>query len=229
MEKFRIHQKNVAKSLKEIFSDVKDIASLCNSYIAGKKKLNKTCCETYSAITVFNGEVCQLAVVLQFEDIILQSFLSLDTLYNEIERINSEGITLSEDEYKNFLNLINDVAENTVARIVSSLENIDLRLSKLSSIIKKYDSDLFGRFSIESVREKINLCACGFSASEIVPDISPIRTFSEIKSPKNCPTSEESIAERLSKGFRIVEHKQILNNYFPRIDEVGDSGVLEIF
>ncbi|HDT11810.1 MAG TPA: hypothetical protein ENN58_03635 [bacterium] len=187
----------------------------------------------------FKGELNQLAFVLQYEDIIYQSFISLDAIFCEAERISERKTIVSEEEAEKFSKLIKAVAGNTTSLIIGSLENVDNRIARLMEIVKsacQMDTLNNGQaqkciFVADDIREKIGLLLYGFKSKKDVPDflVPSFSLPSPTKKEKLLTKQNESIAQRLADSFRVVEHKQILNSFFPGESRPGESGVLEIF
>jgi hypothetical protein len=224
------YRKELSLDLCSIFEDVRQIADICCDFshdICSKER------EIDLSIRL-RGEVHQLAVVLQYEDIISQSFLSFDAISEEIKKISDGKTVMSFEEHEKFSGVIKAVVENTVALITGSLENIDIRLGKLGDIVAGYKTipnNYSASFTdctkmISNLRKRVDVLISrvdknGFSVlSEELPVFSSAAGSGKRKS---------SVVKRLSKSFRVVEHKQILNCFFPGESSPGETGVLEIF
>jgi len=228
MEKIRTYQNEVSLKVTSIFMEVNEIVSLCcnNSDIKSDNILSLK----------FKGEIHQLALVLQYEDIINQSFLSLDAISDEAERIHKTGVVFSLEDSEKLSKLIFAVTENTESLIIASLENMNSRLLKLYDALKqlnnhKADKSVFGECLniIESIRKEISSFLENFNRLNLSKYFSEISIPVHYKEEKFGVFQEETIVQRLSKNFRVNEHRKILNFFYPEESNAGESGVLEIF
>ena len=131
MESIRIYRKELSSLLKIIFSEVSQIASLCYKILQDGDTDSNTDRET----SKLKGETHQLAVVLQYEDIIDQGFISFDAISDETERLDDLEIAVEKEEAEKLEKLICAVVDNTDSLIRSSLKNIENRLNRLSKIL----------------------------------------------------------------------------------------------
>ncbi len=228
MEKKWSYRKCLSQELRSIFEDLEQLSAVCSRYIKDIPDHDKSFNHIDSDKNILKGEIQKLSVALQFEDILLQNFLSIDALIEEIERLKKENCSISSEEMEKLSNLISDVAGNINSSIADSLENIDRNLKRICKAISKcipvyscFD------FDIDKTIEKIKILTESLDAEKFLPDISLTNSFPSQK--KDVVPIEKSIGERLAKGFRVVEHKKILNNYYPEQKLFVDSGVLEIF
>jgi hypothetical protein len=220
------YRKELSINLRSIFEDVQRVADICCEYSPGVRHKDR---ETDLSVR-FRGEVHQLAVVLQYEDIINQSFLSFDAISEEVKKITTGKIKMTFEEYEKLSGMIKAVVENTVSLITGSLENIDNRLGRLGDLVAGDENLLTSAMEcnkiIDNLRVRINMLIdrVGKDGSPVFREEIPICNAGD-----GFGLRKDTVVKRLSKSFRVVEHKQILNCFFPGESAPGEAGVLEIF
>ena len=224
------YRKELSSDLCSIFENVRQIADICCEFSPDICTKDKD-----PGLSVrLRGEVHQLAVVLQYEDIINQSFISFDAISEEVKRISSGKTVMSFEEHEKLSCMIKAVVESTVSLITGSLENIDSRLGKLGDIVAEYRTISNNHFEtfpdcikmISDLRARLNMLITRFDKDGVPVFSEEMPVCNYVNGPGK---RKSSVVKRLSKSFRVVEHKQILNCFFPGESCPGEAGVLEIF
>lgn len=177
-----------------------------------------------------------LATLLQFGDIVVQSFESLDAMFDEISRIENGEEKLHLPEAGKFSKLMGMVSSNTfllVGRNISALVEKIKKMETITESLKENDFQdpaemiLINNFSdlivkgLDEIKKEIK---------GMVMKSGPSKLFSLEKLAFEESSGEKSLlSERLYEKFRIREHIEILSNIFPNEKMHSDKGSLELF
>jgi hypothetical protein len=225
LDRIRNYFDSLELSLLKVFECAGNISSECRKLV-----FRLECPEELKETNI------HLATLLQFGDIVVQSFESLDAMFDEISRLESGEEKLHLLEAGKFSKLMGMVSSNTFLLVGRSVSGLVDKLKKMEVVINtvkeighkdpdeavliKSFSDLLAR-GLDEIKQEIK---------GMVMQAGPSKLFSLEKIAFEESSDEKSlISERLYEKFRIREHIEILSNIFPNEKRHSDKGSLELF
>lgn len=197
-----------------------------------------TCIECKSVLNSYeqsspslNGlreSVARLTVLLQFGDIISQSFESFDVIFDEITRLEKIERKLSFSQAERFSKLIGAVSTNTFSLTGRTLYSLKEDLIKAVQVIGEMEESDQTRKCIKVINGTVSEMERSVQTAVMKTRGMGLFSLDSIFSPFD-PEQEEVLSERLHQKIRVREHIEILNGLFPTGKNYSSTGSLELF
>lgn len=198
----------------------------------------KTCTECKSVLNSYeqssaslNGlreSVAKLTVLLQFGDIIDQSFESFDVIFNEITRLEKIERKLSFSQAERFSKLIGAVSTNTFSLTGRTLYNLKENLIRSAELLGAMEENEHTRKCIKVINRTISEMEKSVQTAVVKTRGMGLFSLEDIFSSVDTE-KEEVLSERLHQNIRVREHIEILNGLFPTDKSYSSTGSLELF
>ncbi len=197
-----------------------------------------TCTECKSILNLYeqgaapvNGlreSVARLTVLLQFGDIIAQSFESFDVIFDEITRLEKIERKLSFSQAERFSKLVGAVSTNTFALTGRTLFNLKEDLIKAAQVLSAMEESDQTRKCLKAINSTVSEMERSVQTAVVKTRGMGLFSLDDMFSSVD-PEKEEVLSERLHQKIRVREHIEILNGLFPTGKSYSSTGSLEFF